>query len=129
MTLAKRIAIAGLASVIVSCAVYLTRYEYFSEKIGENEVMFRTNRWTNETDMLTIRGWHVSQTSRDWKVIQSLPIATDPAHVVCAFGGALAPKQMECEEARLQADHGESELDFAKSELRNLGFRFAEDVK
>ena len=49
---------------------YLTRYEYF--KIGRGDGIeweLRTNRYTNETDALDNRGWHVAQTSEEWKVL------------------------------------------------------------
>lgn len=46
---------------------YLTRYEYFKVGRGEGlEAMFRTNRYTNETDMLRNDGWNVVQTSKQW---------------------------------------------------------------
>jgi hypothetical protein len=46
---------------------YFTRYVYF--KVGRGEglnAVLRTNRYTNETDMLTNRGWEVVQTSKQW---------------------------------------------------------------
>jgi len=57
----------GLFVVILSCVGYLDRYEYFKVDRGEGiEWEFRTNRYTNETDVLNNRGWYVVQTSKEW---------------------------------------------------------------
>jgi hypothetical protein len=52
---------------ILFIVAYLNRYEYFKEGRGDGvEWVIRTNRYTNETDMLSNGGWHVMQTSEEW---------------------------------------------------------------
>jgi hypothetical protein len=66
----KRIVIAvGVLTVsaVLLYIVYLNRYEYFKIGSGDGiEWELRTNRYTNETDILTREGWRVAQTSKEW---------------------------------------------------------------
>jgi hypothetical protein len=56
--------------VIIICFGYLNRYEYFKVGRGDGiEWEVRTNRYTNETDVLGNRGWYVAQTSEEWRVL------------------------------------------------------------
>ena len=60
----------GISVILVALGVtaYLTRYEYFKISPGDGiELELRTNRYTNETDMLNNRGWGVVQTSEEWE--------------------------------------------------------------
>src|ERR1700690_556118 len=61
---------ASFALVVVLFVIivaYFTRYEYFKVGRGEGlDVVLRTNRYTNETDLLTNRGWDVVQTPKQW---------------------------------------------------------------
>ena len=52
------ICVAGIvAAAILVLGVYLTRYEYFSLALSDGvRIALRTNRWTNETDLLGAGG-------------------------------------------------------------------------
>ena len=59
-----------LIVAIVVTVGYLKRYEYFKIGRGDGiEIEFRTNRYTNETDALSNRGWYVAQTAKEWTVL------------------------------------------------------------
>lgn len=63
-----RLILGCLALGAISFSVaYLTRYEYFRIGRGDGiQLEFRTNRYTNETDVLNNTGWRVVQTSAEW---------------------------------------------------------------
>lgn len=64
----KKVVILGVLIIgFVVTVGYLNRYEYFKIGRGDGiEMELRTNRYTNETDALDNRGWHVVQTSKEW---------------------------------------------------------------
>jgi hypothetical protein len=62
----KKLVAASIFTIAVVIAFgYFTRYEYFKVKRGDAEYVFRTNRYTNETDVLG-NGWVVVQTPQQW---------------------------------------------------------------
>src|SRR6185437_1150020 len=74
---------------------WLLRYTYFKV----DEFNYRTNRWTDETDVLTRRGWHVVQTRRklstdEWMEDHPGEIPQEAkswvySHADCPFGSKL----------------------------------------
>ena len=57
----------SIVALVLFGVAYLNRYEYFKLSRGEGvEMEFRTNRYTNETDVLGNHGWYVAQTSQEW---------------------------------------------------------------
>ena len=85
---------AALAFAAIVCGIgYLTRFEYFKNPAGAT---VRTNRWTEETDVLYNGGWRVLQTHEQWAIEQwmenhprEIPSEAKPwvyAHAQCADG-------------------------------------------
>jgi hypothetical protein len=63
----KLIVLSILILVVLLCVAYLDRYEYFKLGHGDGvEFEVRTNRFTDETDVLSVAGWRVVQTPKQW---------------------------------------------------------------
>jgi len=59
---------AALAFAAIASGIgYITRFEYFKNPVGAT---LRTNRWTDETDVLSNGGWRVLQTHEQWATEQ-----------------------------------------------------------
>jgi len=64
----RRLILSGLIVASALFVAYLNRYKYFRLERGDGiQSGFRTNRFTNETDMLGNSGWHVVQTPEQWR--------------------------------------------------------------
>ncbi|HEY6464760.1 MAG TPA: hypothetical protein VIY69_02135 [Candidatus Acidoferrales bacterium] len=85
-----------MGSAAIVCGVgYLTRFEYFKNPAGAT---VRTNRWTEETDVLSDGGWRVVQTHEQWVTDQWMgnhPGEIPPeakqwfsSHALCSVDGA-----------------------------------------
>lgn len=64
----KRQIVLGVLAVVVLVGLgWLNRYEYFKVGRGDGiQLEFRTNRYTDETDILRNDGWDIVQISAQW---------------------------------------------------------------